>query len=232
MSDPTDGLLRRRVRLGGIGLIVSGLLFLTTPFLVVGTITPPDEIRVITETSAVNSNTFEWRLGMAIAFVANAALVLGLFALYGHLSRTDQERWALAGLVVTVVTLYLYAPLLGVAAYVLPAVGALLESGTNDAITVLDRTWTDPFIVLPFLGGILRHVGVAIMGAAVWRSGTPSKRGGIALVISGVLGVPAFLDVVAVQYVSPVVLALGLILVGAGLWRSRVPRPRATTTWE
>lgn len=151
---------------------------------------------------------------------------VGLFALYAHLANTDMERWAASGLVVTIGSLFLYLPLLGVVAFVLPAVGGVIESGGTDAIVVLDRTWDTSFIVLPFLGGLLWQVGVGIMGVAVWRSKTPTKWGGITLVIAGVLGVPGFLDVVAIQYVSPVVLAIGLILVGLSLWRVEGSRKR------
>lgn len=205
--------------MGGAALVISGLLFLTTPFLVVGTITPPEGGQVITETSAVNANSVEWRLGMTLSFAALATLALGWFALYAHLTATDMERWALGGLVVTVVSLCFYLPLLGVMAYVLPAIGGLIESNGTDAIIVLDRTWETPFIVLPFLGGLLWNLGVVLMGVAVWRSQTPSKWGGIVLAIAGILGVPAFLDVVVIQYVSSVILAIGLVLVGVSLWR-------------
>ena len=212
--------IRRWYRWGGAALVLSGLLLLTTPFLVVGTITPPDEGRVITETSAVNANSLEWRVGMSISFISFALLLLGWFALYARLARTDSERWALGGLVVTIVSLAVYLPLLGVVAYVLPAVGGLIESGQTDALVVLDRTWADPLVILPFLGGIRENVGVALMGVGIWRSGTPSRWGGIVLVAAGIIGIPGFLDVVAVQYISPVVFAMGLIIVGVALWRS------------
>lgn len=219
MADGLDPDFRRRFRMGGATLILSGLCFLTTPFLVVGTITPPEGGQVITETSAVNAASLEWRVGMAISFVAFATLTLGWFVLYAHLARTEVERWALGGLVVTVIAAVLYLPLLGVMAYVLPAVGGMIESGQTGAIDVLDQTWANPFLVLPFFGGILWNVGVALMGVGVWRSGTPSKWGGIVLVVAGGLGIPAFLDVVAIQYLSSPLLAIGLIIVGTGLWR-------------
>jgi hypothetical protein len=156
---------------------------------------------------------------MTLSFAALATLTVGWFALYAHLPATDMERWALGGLLVTVVPLFFYLPLLGVMAYVLPAVGGLIESNGTDAITVLDRTWESPFLILPFFGGLLWNVGVVLMGVAVWRSQTPSKWGGIMLVIAGILGVPAFLDVVVIQYVSSVILPIGLVLVGFSLWR-------------
>lgn len=194
----------------------------------VGTITPPDETRVITEASAVNANSLDWRLGMTLSFAAFALLMLGWFALYARLARTESERWALGGLVVTIVSLAFYLPLLGVVAYVLPAVGGLVESGQTDALGVLDRTWTDPLVILPLLGGILENVGVTLMGVGIWRSETPSKWGGIVLVAAGVLGIPGFLDVVVIQYISPVVFAVGLIIVGAALWRSGPPHSKTS----
>lgn len=219
MSTPARTRISRRISFGGALLVLSGLLFLTTPFLVVGTITPPEGGQVITEMSAVNANSLEWRLGMTLSFAALATLTVGWFALYAHLTATDMERWALGGLLVTVVPLFFYLPLLGVMAYVLPTVGGLIESNGTDAITVIDRTWESPFLILPFLGGLLWNVGVVLMGVAVWRSETPSKWSGIMLVIAGILGVPAFLDVVVIQYVSSVILSIGLVLVGFSLWR-------------
>lgn len=130
------------------------------------------------------------------------------------------ERWAFAGLVVTVGALVLYMPLLGVVAYVLPAAGALIEANGADAMAVIDRTWTDPFIFLPFVGGILWNVGEALLGIAVWRSEALSNPGGIALLAAGLIGIPGFFDVVILQYIGTVVLAGGLILVGASLWRA------------
>lgn len=174
----------------------------------------------MTETSAVNANAFEWQLGMALSFAAFAALGLGLVALSAHLAGTRTERWALIGVLVTLDSLFVYLSLLGVTAFVLPAVGRLIEGGSTDAIVVLDRTWETPFLVFPFLGGLLWNVGVAIVGVAVWRSATPSTWGGIALVIAGILGIPAFLDVVVIQYIAPIVLAIGLLTTGVALWRT------------
>lgn len=220
LPDSSASVVRRRFRLGAAALVLGGVLYVIAAFLVADVITPPSEARVVTVASAVNANSMEWRVGMALSFVADAAVVLGWFALYAHLARTRAERWALAGLVVTVVFGALYAPLLGVVTYALPAAGALVESGGTDAMAVIDRTWTDPFIFLPFVSAILSYVGVVLMGVAVWRSGTLSKIGGIGLVFGGVLGIPAFLDVVELSLVAPVVYTIGLVLVGAALWRS------------
>lgn len=218
-SNPTDAVVRRRTRLGAATLVLAGFLSAVLPFLVGGAISAPEGGRVITVESAVRANSLAWRAGMALTFCTFASLILGAFALYAHLARTRAERWALAGLVVTVGSLVVYLPLLGVAAYAVPAAGALIAGGQADAIAVIDRTWTDPFIFLPFVGGILENVGVALFGVAVRRSETLSKAGGAGLFLAGVLGVPAFLDVVQLRFVAQFLLAAGLVVVGASLWR-------------
>ena len=219
-SDPTDAVVRRRTRLGAVALVLGGVLTTVALFLVADVVSPPDETRVVTVESAVRANSLRWRVGMAASFLGYAALVLGAFALYAHLGRTRAERWALAGLVVTVGSLVVYLPLLGVAAYAVPAAGALIAGGETEAIAVIDRTWEDPFLFLPFVGGILENVGVALFGVAVWRSGTLSKPGEVGLLLAGVLGVPSFLDVVQLRYPAQLLLLAGLALVGASLWRA------------
>ena len=59
-----------------------------------------------------------------------------------------------------------------------------------------------------------------LTGVAVWRSGTLWKWGGLLLAISGVVGIPAFLDVPWAQNVAPLVGAVTMLVIGASLWRS------------
>ena len=59
---------------------------------------------------ALGANTLAWRFSLVLAFIYFALLVLGSFALYARLARTRVERWAFAGLVVTVGFLVLYTP--------------------------------------------------------------------------------------------------------------------------
>ena len=220
MSDSTADVVRRRFRMGATALILGGVLSVTASFLVANIITPPSGGRVITVSSAVNANSLEWRVGMVLSFLADASLTLGWFALYLHLARRHVEQWALAGLVITVVFGTLYAPLLGVVTYVLPAAGALVESGGDSAMAVIDRTWTDPLIFIPFISALCSYVGKILIGVAIWRSGTLSKLGGAGVVFGGILGIPAFLDVVELSLVAPFVYSAGVLLVGASLWRS------------
>jgi hypothetical protein len=206
---------RRYMRAGAVALILGGIALAVVPLLTTGIPTAPEQNVAF----AKGANTLGWRLGMILALVYQALLVLGSLALYVHLAQTHAERWAFAGLVVTVCFTILFAPMIGFAAFVVPAVGALIEAGQSDAVVVMDQTFREPFVVLPFLAGILVNLGLILNGVAVWRSGTLPKWAGLLLIGGGVLGVPAFLDVPQTQLVAPLVTGSAMIAVGVSLWK-------------
>ncbi len=106
-------------------MILAGIADALVPLGTSGTITnPADNIAF-----AIGANTLRWRLAMVSGLVYQALLVLGLFALYVHLARTRAQRWVFAGLIVTVCLTMLFVPMMGFAAFVVPAVGALIEGG-------------------------------------------------------------------------------------------------------
>jgi hypothetical protein len=167
---------------------------------------------------ALGADTTAWRISMLFAIVSVPLLLFGSFGLYSHLRRTRARMPARAGLVVTVGFLLLFAPMYGFAAFVVPAVGALLDAGQPNPVDVMDQTFKEPLIVVPFFAGILYNLGYVLTGIAVWRSGTLVKWGGLAFVAAGILGIPAFLDVPWAQNVAPFVLAAATLLVGRSLW--------------
>lgn len=204
----------RRIQAGALALVLSGLALVPVPFLQNIPTAPNQNVAF-----AMGANTLGWRLSMILTFIYAALLVFGSFALYAHLARTRAERWAFAGLVVTVAFLLLSLPVGGFAAYVVPAVGVLIESGHPDAVEVLTQTFEEPFIVIPFLSGVLTNVGFVLTGVAVWRSGALWKWGALLYVTAGVAGIPAFLDVPWAQNVTPLILAAATLAVGISLWR-------------
>ena len=220
MTETTLAQARRRseheahdAKAGAAALVLGGLVLVPVPFLQ-NTVTSPDENAAF----AMGANTASWRLSMLLAMLSVPFLVFGLFTLYSHLRRTRARRSARAGLAVTVGFLLLFVPMYSFAAFVVPAVGALLEAGQPNAVDVMDQTFKEPLIAIPFFAGILYNLGYVLTGIAVWRSATLSKWGGLALAIAGVVGVPAFLDVPWAQNVTPIVLAAGTLIVGANLW--------------
>lgn len=211
-----DSVYSRRLRLGAIALILAGVTLAPQGPLTSDVPSAPEQNLEF----ATGANSFRWRFGIMLAGLALAFLVLGVFALYARLSSTRQEKLALVGLIMTVGFLVLFLPVTGFAAYVVPAIGELVERGRPEMVEVMDQTFREPFVAIPFLSGILWNVGMILLGIAVWRSHTLWKWGGLLFVLSGVIGIPAFLDVKAFQIVGTLITGVALIVVGVDLRRS------------
>ena len=224
-----------RISLGGIALIMAAIALLVAILMSLASPSKPlfsqelenapnaEQLQV-----ALEAATFAYRFRLAMGPVFIAFLIPGTFALYAYLSRTKQEKLAFAGMVVTVFFLALFLPIIGFAAYAFPAIGELVARGQTEAIAVMDQTTLEPFIIIPFFGGILWEIGLALMGAAVWRSGVLWKWGGLFLIVNGVLGIPAFvLDITVLSGFAGIVGAIGMIGLGIQLWRSAKGRSEA-----
>jgi hypothetical protein len=206
----------KRISLGAIALILAGLTLIPQGILTANVPSAPEQNLEF----ASLANSFSYRFSMMLVGISLALFILGVFALYAHLSETKQEKMAFAGLIVTVGFLALFLPIIGFAAFVVPAIGALVEQGHTEMFAVMDETFKEPFLPIQFLAGILWNIGNILMGIAVWRSGTLWKWGGLLFIIYGVIGIPSFLDVKVFQIVSPTTGGLAQIAVGISLWRS------------
>ena len=215
-----------RLALGALALVVAGVTQLPTGILRAGV--PSDPAHNLE--FALGANSFAFRLGMALTDVSLAFFVLGLIALYAYLSRGRAERLAFAGLVMTVGFLVLFLPLIGFAAYVVPAIGVLAEQGQTEMIQVMDQSFQEPFILIPFLGNILWTVGCIPLGFAIWRSGHLWKWSGGLFILFGVIGLPAIFDVGVLQLIASVLLGLAQLTAGVSLFRAvRGEAPTPTT---
>ena len=206
----------KRISLGAIALILAGLTLIPQGILTANVPSAPEQNLEF----ASLANSFSYRFSMMLVGISLALFILGVFALYAHLSQTKQEKMAFAGLIVTVGFLALFLPIIGFAAFVVPAIGALVEQGHTEMFAVMDETFKEPFLPIQFLAGILWNIGNILLGIAVWRSGTLWKWGGLLFIIYGVVGIPSFLDVKVFQIASPTVGGLAQIAVGISLWRS------------
>jgi hypothetical protein len=126
----------QRIHLGALALVLSGIVLVPVPFLQNVPTAPEQNVAF-----ATGANTLTWRFSMVLTFIYFALFVFGSFALYARLARTRAERLAFAGFVVTVGFFVLYIPITGYAAYVVPAVGALIEGGHADAVEVMRQTF-------------------------------------------------------------------------------------------
>jgi hypothetical protein len=121
--------LQRRLRVGALALILGGVALAAVPLGTTGIPTAPEQNVAF----ATGANSLGWRLAMILALIYQTLLVLGSLALYVRLAQTRAEGWAFAGMVVTVCFTMLFVPMMGFAAFVVPAVGALIEAGHADA---------------------------------------------------------------------------------------------------
>lgn len=206
----------QRLRLGAIALIAAGLLLVPQGPLTYNVPTAPDQNLAF----ATGANSTAYRVAMTLTSIGIAFMVLGVFALYVRLAQTAQERLAFVGLVMTVGLVLVFLPITGFALYVVPAVGSLVDQGRPEMLDVMDQTFKEPAAVIAFLGGMLWQVGGVLLGIAIWRSGVLWKWGGLLLVVSALVGIPAFLDQKALQLVGSLLTGIALPVVGISLWRS------------
>jgi len=229
LSSGSGPVASNRLALGALALVVAGVTQLPTGILRAGV--PSDPARNVE--FALGANTFAFRLGIALTDVSLAFFVLGLIALYAYLSRSSAERLAFVGLVMTVGFVVLFLPLIGFVAYVVPAIGSLAEQGHVEMIQVMDQTFVEPFVLIPFLGSILWVVGCIPLGLAIWRSGLLWKWSGLLFTLFGVIGVPATFDVQILQLIASVLLGLAQLAAGVTLFRAvRGEAPTPTTAAE
>jgi len=216
LSSGPGSVASNRLALGALALVVAGVTQLPTGIMRAGVPSDPAQNLAF----ALGADSLAFRLGMALTGVSLAFFVLGLFALYAYLSRTSAERLAFVGLVVTVGFLVLFLPVTGFAAYVVPAIGVLAGQGQTEMLEVMDQTFQEPFILIPFLAGILWNVGALLLGIAIWRSGRLWRWSGGLFILFGVIGIPGFLDVEVLSLVGSVILGLAQLAAGVALFRA------------
>jgi hypothetical protein len=214
-TKPT-AIFTKRVSLGAIALILAGIALLPQGLLTAKVPSAPKQNLAF----AAGANSLSYRFSIMLVGISLTLFILGIFALYAHLAQTKQEKIAFAGLIVTVGFLALFLPLTGFAAFVVPAIGNLVEQGQVEMISVLDAIFKEPFLPIQFFAGILWNVGSILLGIAIWRSETLWKWGGLLFIVYGVIGIPSFLDVKLFQIVAPIVGGLAQIAVGISLWHT------------
>jgi len=123
----------------------------------------------------------------------------------------------------TVVGACLLLPGTGYAIVVMPAAGILISQGhEQDVLRLLDQVFKEPALILGFIGGIVYTASPIVVGVAVWRSTSMPRWAAVLLVMLGVVAVPAFLDLNAVQIIQPVIAAAAYLGAAIALW----PRAR------
>jgi hypothetical protein len=179
---------------------------------------------------ALGANTASFRLAWSLQIYALTPVILGMFALYAAIAGTAARRWAMAGLVVTVVGAGFLLPGAGYAALVMPAAGVLISQGhEQDVLRLLDQVFQEPGWIPVFVGGLLYNIGLIVTSVAVWRSRAMPRWVAALLAAAGVVGLPAFLDVTVFQKIGSALFAAAFLALAAGIWRRAPTDVRATS---
>ena len=159
----------------------------------------------------LGANSFTWRLATFLAAASLAPLQLGVLALNTYLARTPGRRWSLAGLIWTLALVPVFTALVGFGSFGIPAIGALVAAGHSEALQVLDQLYKEPFLVFPFLAGIIYAWGLALFAVGIWLSGTMTRWLSALLVVVAAVSTASFLDVNSAQSAGPFLqIAMGL----------------------
>jgi hypothetical protein len=159
----------------------------------------------------LGANSFTWRLATFLAGASLAPLQLGVLVLNTYLARTPGRRWSLAGLIWTLALVPVFTALVGFGSFGIPAIGALVAAGHSEALQVLDQLYKEPFLVFPFLAGIIYAWGLALFAVGIWLSGTMTRWLSALLVIVAAVSTASFLDVNLAQSAGPFLqIAMGL----------------------
>ena len=117
-------------------------------------------------------------------------LLFGFQALRAFLERNSIDRWAFAGMVLSVIGLCLFLPFLAIFAFAAPVGGRFYLSGDPQAVNIIsEATGTSNTAALAF-GGVsvlFSFFGAILFSMAIWRSGKLPKWSALAYAISAPL---------------------------------------------
>jgi hypothetical protein len=116
-------------------------------------------------------------VGHVIGNVLGTALVIfGTFALGAFLATSRAPRLALAGMVLAVAGHILFTVPGAISTFATPAIGTAYLAGNRD---VMALEFSAVMTVITALGLLLAVTGNAILGVAIWRSGTLPRWAGV-----------------------------------------------------
>jgi hypothetical protein len=199
-----------RIRLGGLLLGISALLFATFPLVRPFFPRPndfsPAELTVASQTFTMPS----WAIAHFMAIVALVLLLFGFLTLHAYLANSRGERRAFVGMIVGLAGTALILPTVGVEAYALPVLGRAYLDGKADLASFVGALYGGPDTIALLLGLLLLAIGAVTLAVAIWSSGTLPKWAGVILAAGLVLWFPLFPQIIRIVD--------GLLIGIGGLW--------------
>src|ERR687898_1695105 len=173
-----------------------------------------DWSRYVTTNHYVLTHVFGSILGLILS-------IFGTFALGTYLAKSRAGRIGLVAMVITVFGSALFLPGMGVSAFAAPEEGQAYLAGIEGLAELPTSSADIAFAATSLLMVVLLLVGNVLLGVAVWRSGTMTKRAG-ALWASA----PVFIYPLGLVYEAtigpastpPTVLVGALLVVVGGAW--------------
>jgi hypothetical protein len=167
------------VRVGILALPLSGLL---TLWGLLGRYTAPNP-RVDFEAAAKVASSTSFIVSQFVGNIGGLALlILGIFALTAYLANSRARGLAVAAMILSILSLALVLPALGVTTYALPVLGHAYLNGQEDAKVIADALFGNSLrnvIYIPVFA--LYASGFILFGVAIWRSGILRKGAALAL---------------------------------------------------
>jgi len=149
--------------------------------------------------------------------VSSVFLLFGFQALRAFLERNSVDRWAFAGMVLSVIGLCLFFPFLGIFAFAGPVAGRFYLRGDLQAVSVISESTSISNPTALAFGGvsvIFSVLGGILFSVAIWQSGKVPKWSAFAYAISAPLNWTP-------HYVPVLWLLGGVLLFGAGIGITR-----------
>lgn len=158
-------------------------------------------------------------VGLASGFLyilAHIGLLFGMMALYGWIAAGRTGGPALAGLVLSVVSIGVLLAGFGAAILASTVAGDVYLAGDTGASGVLEKlsggTFGRPILIDLIIASVIGLAGAVAFGVAIWRSGTLPKWSGVLYALGFVL-VVAFVPIIT--HIGGILLTVG------GVWIAR-----------
>ena len=210
-KSPLDATRANRARIGALALPISGLVAASAALVPGIVINPPvDPVGFAQAANYVG-------LANLVGIVSLVFLLFGFQALHSFLERNSIDKWAFAGMILSLIGLGLFLPFLGTIAFAAPVAGRLYLSGDLQAVSIIsEATSTSNPAALAF-GGVsvlFSVLGAILFSMAIWRSGKLPKWSAFAYAISAPLNWTP-------HYIPALWFTGGMLLFGAGIGIAR-----------
>jgi len=143
-KSPLDATRANRARIGALALPISGLVAASAALVPGIGINPAvDPVGFAQAANYVG-------LANLVGIVSLVFLLFGFQALHSFLERNSIDKWAFAGMILSLIGLGLFLPFLGTIAFAAPVAGRLYLSGDLQAVSIIsEATSTSNLLPLP-----------------------------------------------------------------------------------